>query len=365
MGGFDAHPLLLGVGMIRKVIIHNFQSHKHSEYEFCPTTNSIVGPSNNGKTAVLRAINWAITNRPSGEAYVSHWARDAKDNQIEDTYVTIETDSHIITRTRGKKGNTYTIDGKILDAVGLDVPEEIAVAFNMSEVNIQKQMDSPFLLSETPGEVARFFNKIVHLDKIDIYLTSIESKKRKCKTELEILQSNKVTTEKELSTLTWVDKASEILATLQEVSKTVTFREEQINTLAQNITDYNKMGESISAIDEVLSKAANIITIFDHNKNLIIGLKTQLNQLTSSVEEYKKNQISTDTVYAEKLAGKIERLNVKYNDLKSRAMSIIKDIKDYEQLDTVSISKNIEDLIEQLPDVCPMCGGKLEHNSLC
>jgi len=36
--------------------------------------------------------------------------------------------------------------------------------FNFDSVNIQKQMDAPFLLSESAGEVARFFNSTIWLE---------------------------------------------------------------------------------------------------------------------------------------------------------------------------------------------------------
>ena len=51
---------------IKKIIIDNFQSHEHTEIEFGPGLNVIVGPSDYGKSAVVRALRWVLYNEPRG-----------------------------------------------------------------------------------------------------------------------------------------------------------------------------------------------------------------------------------------------------------------------------------------------------------
>ena len=65
--------------MIQSLKIQNFQSHKNSELVFSEGINIITGSSNNGKTAILRALGWVITNRPQGLAFKSYFA-DKKDS---------------------------------------------------------------------------------------------------------------------------------------------------------------------------------------------------------------------------------------------------------------------------------------------
>jgi len=55
--------------MIKYLQIQNFQSHKDSLLEFDPGVNVIVGSSDSGKTAVIRALRWLVWNRPSGDAF--------------------------------------------------------------------------------------------------------------------------------------------------------------------------------------------------------------------------------------------------------------------------------------------------------
>lgn len=49
---------------IKKLVVDNFQSHEHTEVEFGPGLNVIVGPSDHGKSALVRALRWLfIMNR--------------------------------------------------------------------------------------------------------------------------------------------------------------------------------------------------------------------------------------------------------------------------------------------------------------
>ena len=69
--------------MIHSIKIQNIQSHKDTQLEFNPGINAIVGSSNNGKSAILRALYWVVYNRPLGtDNLLSHWAFDKKGNQL-------------------------------------------------------------------------------------------------------------------------------------------------------------------------------------------------------------------------------------------------------------------------------------------
>ena len=51
---------------IKKLDLINFQSHKFTSLELADGLNVIVGPSDNGKTSILRAIRWVLFNEPQG-----------------------------------------------------------------------------------------------------------------------------------------------------------------------------------------------------------------------------------------------------------------------------------------------------------
>jgi DNA repair exonuclease SbcCD ATPase subunit len=155
--------------MIKSLNINNFQSHKETKLEFSPGVNIIVGSSDSGKTAILRSLGWLCWNRPSGDAFRSWWSNS--------TSVYLETDEGIISRLKDKT-DRYKIfikgkDDIVFKAFGTSIPDEIVSFLNLNELNFQRQLDSPFLISATSSEVARQFNKVANLDKIDIATSNI------------------------------------------------------------------------------------------------------------------------------------------------------------------------------------------------
>ena len=146
--------------MLTSLEINNFQSHKKSLLEFSTGMNVIVGRSDGGKSAIIRALRLVVENRPSGDAYRSNWGGD--------TSVTITTqEGDVITRKKTNTKNSYTLNSTEFVAFKQDVPVEIQKALQITDLNIQSQMDSPFLLSMSAGYAAAHFNKCGGLSIID------------------------------------------------------------------------------------------------------------------------------------------------------------------------------------------------------
>lgn len=146
--------------MITRVELTNFQSHKHTIVDLVEGVNVIIGPSDAGKSALFRAINWVVGNRPLGDAYRSDWGGD--------TSVTITTsEGHVVTRIRTDKQNAYIVDGVTLTAFGSEPPDDVFAALAIDPYNVQGQADPPFLLAASPGEVAAALNRAAAIDDID------------------------------------------------------------------------------------------------------------------------------------------------------------------------------------------------------
>lgn len=399
--------------MIKAVEIKNFQSHKNTRIDFCQNINSIVGQSNSGKTAILRALHWVIYNTP-GDAFVSHWARDEKGNQKEDTSVTIYTDNHIISRVKGKSKNLYIVDGKTLEAVGVNVPDEVVAALNISDVNVQKQMDAPFLLADSAGAVARFFNSIVGLNDIDVYLTSVESKKRKLRSELEITKSNLDQTKKELNKYSWVNKASKLLEKIREYESQLEKQEQEADKLRTTLIEYKELQEKlqkfkiietaniyIASIKEKLlairtikaeyDNLAKQYTAYNIQKRIVtetnfiseaMRLVRKIQTVREELEEQKRSKqkiLDSYTTYVaqkEKLASyvildKAEKYIIKLNSLQTKLNGFVAQknkIKDtiqtyeYNKQEVGRIDAEFQETQALLPDRCPLCGSPLPHD---
>ena len=152
---------------LQSLTVKNFESWEDQKFDFHPGVNIFVGLSDTGKSAVIRAIRLAVENKPSGERYRSDFA-----DKKAITESTIEfTDGISVSRIRSNSENKYllTENGKTqtFEAFSTGVPDEIAEAINLTELNIQRQIELPFLLSQNPPDRGRFFNEIAGLDKID------------------------------------------------------------------------------------------------------------------------------------------------------------------------------------------------------
>jgi len=89
--------------MINSLHIKNFQSHPDSFFEFSPGMNVFIGDSDVGKSAIRRALEWLIFNRPISDSFRSWWEGDT-----EVTVVTSE--GNIITRIKQKSKNIYRLN---------------------------------------------------------------------------------------------------------------------------------------------------------------------------------------------------------------------------------------------------------------
>lgn len=166
--------------MIKSVRIKNFQKHATRRIKFNPKVTTIIGPTDIGKSSIIRALRWAILNKPRGESFLRDGATEV--------LVTLRTEHHTVKRRRGKT-NTYALDGSKFTAFGSTVPDEISQVLNMSELNFEGQHDpSGFWFSMSPGEVSRKLNEIVDLSTIDTVLSNLSSKLRKSRTEETVIE---------------------------------------------------------------------------------------------------------------------------------------------------------------------------------
>ncbi len=189
--------------MLEQLIIRNFQPYAEFILDLSPTVSCLIGRSDVGKSSILRALRWLCLNKPQGEAFL----RDGQDC----VSVRLKVDSHSILRERGSGLNGYSLDGHRFQAFGHDVPPEIASLLNVSELNWQRQHDSPYWLSLSPGQVSRELNAVVDLEVIDASLSFIASEVRSARSEVEVSEKRLAQAREERDRLAWVKEVAEDL----------------------------------------------------------------------------------------------------------------------------------------------------------
>jgi exonuclease SbcC len=198
-----------GVPMINKLSIRNFQSHKNSELELDPGVNVIVGESDSGKTAILRALNWLVFGKPSGTSMIRH-------NVKSSCVVSVELDERLLSKERGDGKNLYRLDDEVYKGFGQSLPEPVTTLLNMNEINFMRQMDPPFLFSKTAGEVAQYLNRLINLDVIDTSLSNIKSFVFRNTASAGVAEQNISRIAEELKQYVWIDEAEKDLAKLEK-----------------------------------------------------------------------------------------------------------------------------------------------------
>lgn len=154
--------------MLEFVRIKNFQSHEDTTLEFSPGVNCIRGLSARGKTAILRAIDWVATNRPLGFRFHSRFA------ETPETEVVIGTSEGVeVRQVKTKSSAAYAVGDRVFSAMGAGVPDAVKDALRFSETTYQNQLDPPFLISAKPGEIARTFNRVMKIERVDRWISSL------------------------------------------------------------------------------------------------------------------------------------------------------------------------------------------------
>ena len=294
--------------MIKSVIIRNFQSHRKTILRLHKGVNIIIGESDAGKSAIVKALRLLINNRPTGTEFITHKKKNVS--------VKINVDGKVVERRKGRK-NLYSIDGEEFKGFGQSVPEPVSKLLNISDVNIHQQLDTPFLLSESPGEVARYFNRIVNLDIIDRSLTNIRNAIREEGRQLSLAKEEKKRLGASLKDYDWVKHAEDDLAKLEKTQSTV-------NRLSKQMEDISYV---IVEIERALFK------------------KKKFSKLSESRRE------------VERLVALNKEIKKEYQEYEELALLIqkIESAVSSKKVKTKEKEKLERDLAELMPDICPLC----------
>lgn len=345
---------------IKSIHLMNFQNHRDTKLIFSDGVNVIIGPSRQGKTAILRALRWVTENRPSGEAFKRHGS------EKEGTEVSVEIDTgQIITRVKTSNDNYYDLNGQPFRAFGQEVPTLISEALNLSPINTAGQFDQPYLIFDSPGEVARTLNKIVHLDIIDTSLSNVAGLKRQNDQDVRV-QQNRLNELNELkATFPDLEGAEEFITELENQQREKESKEKTILSLKSVQTNLTTLRTNLAKIqipagveqriDNLIQKQAELkqksytLNLLRDRQTVLDGLRTKSNELKVilSQDGWVSELLTKNAVLGQKkkILGRFKSLNeqIRLARIKlSEKMTIIE----------------VEELKfkELMPDQCPLCG---------
>lgn len=246
---------------IKSVRLQNFQSHKDTAIDLSDGLNIIVGESNNGKTAIIRGIMWVIDNYPLGTDFIMAGEKDCCVRITYDDGTFIER-GRTLTDTGYYKVRFINENGVFEDATyrGFTnaVPVEVANIHQMPKINITKdiethlnvlsQLDSPFLITESPQMKAAAIGRITGTHVIDAAVKSNSSSIRSNKVIIKDVSKDIKDTENKLAALpdiSLIEKAlmsyNSVIASIKALSFIVT----KLEDLLDKISDINMQEKTI------------------------------------------------------------------------------------------------------------------------
>lgn len=298
--------------MLKLLKIRNFESHRNTTMDFHPGVNVIIGESDQGKSAILRALEWVLFNQPLGEDIMSNWLEKIN------TYVQAEFDDGVLKRKRTKDFNGYIFKGEEYKGFKNKIPENIKSFINMGDINLLSQYDPLFMIGWKPGERGRYLNEICDMKIIDSTTSNINKQIRAENAKIKVL---KETLERDESDLDDYKDLDEIEKKLSDIEKKVN----QIQKLEDDCEDLTDMIDNFHQIDKRRQKYAGVLQF-----------SNRIDALTK-----KHQEIESETADIQSLNEFIDDLLNKTSKLKLEKRSQIKIRAEFKEL---------------MPEECPLCG---------
>lgn len=282
-----------------KVSIKNYQIIKDASLDFIPGLNVIIGPSNNGKSSIIKAIKALIYTVPgttpirNGQSFYA---------------VGINYNNHTVILQKGLKESVYIVDGEKYTKYGVNTPEIVSKSLNIKELvlngnkeqlNFWDQMKYPFLIDKTSTELFKFIIDSSDSDQVSKSLKDMVSDRQQLSKNIDILQGSINTIDLDIDNyksilnnskdvLEACDNIINLQSKISKLNQLKQIKETHINNLKLLEENKNKLikidiilNRDIDMINQVTHKLNNLIKL---NK-LFINLHTLINNQSDNYEQ--------------------------------------------------------------------------------
>ena len=360
---------------IKKVELHNFQSHEYTEMEFDRGLNVILGNSDVGKTAILRAIKWALYNEPKGDYFIRQGEKDVSCKVTFSNGVVVE-------RLKTPSKNSYFLvdasgNEMRFEGFGIDVPKEITDVTNMYKVsldnsnnktilNIAEQLDGPFLLNDQASLRASAIGRLIGVNYVDDALRTVVRDNKRTNQEIVELIKNKDDLKKQLDEFSYIKEYKEKFEKITRIRnkiKTLQDRLELISKIKENL-DKNRIElEDVSNLVEKFKSLNQLEIIIPNLENSLLkknNFENYLNKILKTHREIdlinnnlnKLKSLDDFSLRVSKISENknslaiFENLYDKYKKNIRELSEVNKDLKNYKNNDEIQkISENLENKI--------------------
>jgi DNA repair exonuclease SbcCD nuclease subunit len=198
----------------------NFQSHPQTALTLAPGITAFIGPSNAGKTSILRALRWAISDQPRGAGFLRQGSKEVK--------VTLQTSvGNLIERSRtASSAGVLIVDGTDYKGFARNLPPELKQAHSVDTLqsngqslqpNLSMQHDGPFLLNLSPIQRAQAVAPLGGAGRIESAIRLLSTEETRFNTQLRNLVGELTTLGNRMEELKHVPEELELVEQLLEL----------------------------------------------------------------------------------------------------------------------------------------------------
>lgn len=273
---------------LQRLKIKNFQSHQVTELELVDGINIITGLEDSGKTALLRAVNWLRTNRPSSDGFKFN-----KDKNLT-TEVELEFYDKILVNHSLGKVNSYTYmnpkaaatepGSQLFTKVGREVPAPIAEVLRLDEINIQEQFDQPYLVWLTSGELANVFNRLSGMQRFDEWQSEVSAGIKAANAGIKTAANDIGAFQEQMAQFEKLPEVKKLIAEIEQLDKNIASAGKDFNRLRQIETDIKSADTNLKKLAASEEEIAQALAVVAEIRELDRKINSTNNQL-GTIEE--------------------------------------------------------------------------------
>lgn len=359
--------------MIKSIKIEGFQSHVNTFIEFDPFLNIITGPSDSGKSAILRALKKCIRDLPAGNDFVN-----IKTSICE---ITVNIGIDVIRKlTKDKKtGSTKTNEYKVGEAdfggFNREIPLEVQNAFNMPLLNLGDivldlhfvdQHDPAFLIGATDSVKSKVLGSVSGLNVIDAAIKKANKDVRQISSELKIVDKDVQTIQDAMTLLPNIEELQQNTAIFNEKFSDIKQKQVRLDVLTQLSTELTNIVQKGKTLNQELADLPDINIDFNAvkqkiaNHKALIMFDAQLTEITSKITMLEQDSILTfEAPLFDNVKQKMNSLTSfkgmanTLDNLGSTEMILVQEMQQLD-IDIECARKNWEEFLDKL-GICPLC----------
>lgn len=262
--------------MIKSLHLKGLQSHSDSTVEFTSGVNVILGETNAGKTALIRALQWIFQNRPLGTGLTQQGSKEC--------IATVETDRGTASRVRKKGFNGYIVGESEFKEIGSSIPPELVSVLDIRDVNLQEQLQPHFLITQPAGQISKYVSELLGFHVTDKMVAAVKSKASALKGERSRIAEDIEAAEQEIILYAGIDRIDAMLSEIDKMDKTRQGLADSANRLSSMLSSLQSNNSDLS---ELVSQVAPISERISYLSEVVDSLNQKFGEYSAQSESIK------------------------------------------------------------------------------